>query len=463
MQELVNTIPSIPSIPLIPPVPSFQSSTQNTIFSALTPYIPWAIVPAWFFLLPSWSIIVGIIIFIIIVIICIAWVYRWYQHLCHQHRRKIVDKQCRSTPFDQSIFISMPSYRDTQCAETLFDLFEKAYCPFRITVGVCQQNAPIDEDIIVAYKKLAASGINDFSDRIRIIRLDAGEAKGPMYARHLIEKNLFRGEQFYMNVDSHMLFTPNWDKHLIEEWNICAQLSAKPVITMYPEDFKAHNRTIPMYNYEKTAGSYLRLKKFNEKTGVIEIEGPSFMRIPNTPVPSLFWAACFSFGPSSMVQEVPFDPYCDYVFFGEEISMAARLWTSGYDLYNPMKMHCYHMWERNRPTYLSQFNDNSNEKHKERQILEAAGYDRIKKILHMSNEPVTVLPPYGMGTVRPFEEYEKLIGIHMKDQKFTSTSGIMGLLDTASAQEILCKFGTWKNFENAKNTILKNMPGYFNK
>jgi hypothetical protein len=401
----------------------------------------------------------GIILIGLVGLVLFYYLYQWYRNSARQFRRKTVDKQCQNVPYDETIFISIPSYRDNQCAETILDLFEKAYCPFRITVGVCQQNAPVDEDVITHYRTLSQSALNDFSDRIRIIRIDSEEAKGPMYARHLIEKNLYRGEKYYMNIDSHMLFTPNWDKRLIEEWQVCAQWSAKPVLTMYPEDFKAHNRLLPMPNYETTVGSYLRFKKFNEKTGIIEIEGPSFVRKPSAPVLSLFWAACFSFGPGSMVTEVPFDPFCDYVFFGEEISMAARLWTSGYDLYNPTTMYCYHMWERNRPTYWQQFDDSSKKKHQERQQLEKLGYDRIKEVLNMSPEPVTVLPPHGMGSVRSFEAYENYIGIRMKSQKFTTLSGIMGLMDGASAQEILCKFGTWKNFENAKAMLSKSLVG----
>ena len=42
------------------------------------------------------------------------------------------------------------------------------------------------------------------------------------------------------------------------------------------------------------------------------------------PVPSPLWAAGFSFSDSSMLQEVPYDPLLPQLFFGEEISMAAR-------------------------------------------------------------------------------------------------------------------------------------------
>jgi hypothetical protein len=386
------------------------------------------------------------------------WARNKYNEWCQKNARRRIDQQCQSLDPEETIFVSIASYRDKECAETIYDLFEKAYCPFRISVGVCQQNySQVDEDVFEKYKQLAQKGTGDFSDRIRILRLDADEAKGPMYARHLIEKRLFRDERFYLITDSHMMFTPNWDQRIIEEWNACRMQSPKPILTMYPDDFKPHHRTIPPLNYDKAKGSYMRFKKFNEKTGVIEIEGPSFARKPPAPMLSMFWGACFSFGLSTMISEVPFDPHCDYVFFGEEISMGVRLWTSGYDFYNPTTMYVYHMWERNRPTFWQQFNDKSNAVHRERQQKEKEGYDRLQKVLGMSPEPVTVLPPYGLGTVRTMDDYERFIGISMRKKQFTSLSGIMGVVEKAPAHEILCKFGTWKNFERAKQMLSKEM------
>jgi [Skp1-protein]-hydroxyproline N-acetylglucosaminyltransferase len=40
---------------------------------------------------------------------------------------------------------------------------------------------------------------------------------------------------------------------------------------------------------------------------------------------SPLWAAGFSFSDSTMIQEVPYSSALPFLFFGEEISMAARL------------------------------------------------------------------------------------------------------------------------------------------
>lgn len=398
---------------------------------------------------------VGTIVVGIIVALVVWKVWKMWKEYCIQQHNKMVDTQCSMLPSNQTIFVSIPSYRDPQCADTIHDLFSKAYCPHRITVGVCQQNVEqTDEDILHAYESLAQKGThNNFSDRIRIVRMNAEDAKGPMYARHLIETKLFRGEMYYMVTDSHMMFTPNWDKKLIDELTLCERMSGKAVLTTYPEDFKPYHRSFPMANYDNAPGSYLRFKRFNEQYNQMELEGPQFVRKPATPILGMFWGGCLSFARSTMIQDVPFDPHCDFVFLGEELSMAARLWTHGYDLYHPREMIVYHMWERNRPTYWQLFNNNKDEAHRTRQALEAEGYKRIETLLRMRDAQSTLLPPYGLGTARTLEEYENLIGIKLRTRQIVSLSGIMGVPDRSSAADILCKFGTWKNFENAKKQL----------
>ena len=52
-----------------------------------------------------------------------------------------------------------------------------------------------------------------------------------------------------------------------------------------------------------------------------------------------------------MMQEVPYDVHLPYLFFGEEISMLARMWTRGWDLFAPPEPLVFHMWARaERPT-----------------------------------------------------------------------------------------------------------------
>ena len=50
--------------------------------------------------------------------------------------------------------------------------------------------------------------------------------------------------------------------------------------------------------------------------------------------------------------KVPYDATLEDLFFGEESSMAVRLWTSGWDFFSPSKLIGYHLWTRkHRPKF----------------------------------------------------------------------------------------------------------------
>lgn len=68
------------------------------------------------------------------------------------------------------------------------------------------------------------------------------------------------------------------------------------------------------------------------------------------PVPSLFWAAGFSFSTSKLFEEVPYIEL-PHLFFGEEIFMLLRMWTAGWDMFSPNDIAFSHQWSRGtRPT-----------------------------------------------------------------------------------------------------------------
>ena len=66
------------------------------------------------------------------------------------------------------------------------------------------------------------------------------------------------------------------------------------------------------------------------------------------PIPARFYSAHFAFASGQFVKEVPHDP--DYYFHGEEISIAVRAYTHGYDLFHPHKIIAWHEYTRKNRT-----------------------------------------------------------------------------------------------------------------
>ena len=106
---------------------------------------------------------------------------------------------------NETIFVSIPSYRDKDCKNTLRQLYESAKNPELIYVGVLTQNKDESESCVVN---------NNFTNNIRYLNIDYKEAKGPLYARIMIINKLFKNEKYFLLIDAHTKFVNNWDENL---------------------------------------------------------------------------------------------------------------------------------------------------------------------------------------------------------------------------------------------------------
>ena len=292
----------------------------------------------------------------------------------------------------ETVFVSVASYRDAECVQTLKSLFENAKHTDRVFAGVCEQNTSDAGEACVPA---------DFRwhDQVRRVSVPAREAKGPTYARYLCS-TLYRGETFFCQVDSHTRFAKNWDV------DAAAMLRAAPskraVLTHYPHAEKSGSG-VPVLcdsTFDETLG-------FPTFTAVTLAAG-------SAPKPVPFTAGGFVFGPGSMVRDVPFDPDLPHLFQGEELLYSARLWTSGYDFFTPTANLVFHHYDRRgKPKFWDDL---------DYAATQQATLAKVRKLLHGQ------LPGYahGMGTARSLQQYYKFAGIDMAKR-------------TTSSRERFCK------------------------
>jgi len=230
-----------------------------------------------------------------------------------------------------TIFVSVASYRDDQCKDTMIDIFANAEHPERIFIGLVQQNAFNDstEDCLPPHVAKQVP-----LHQIRPIRMSFKAARGPTWARY-IGANLNQGEDYFLQIDSHSFFEPRWDTRFIAMLH--RMPSPKPVISTYPLD-PAHrdrlNESFPA----------LCEGKFNGD-GVVAFQA-HIMGPPKRARPVPYASANLLFTLGRALREVPFDPYTPFLFHGEEVLYAARLWTAGYDIFTPDENLMYHVYGR---------------------------------------------------------------------------------------------------------------------
>jgi len=299
-----------------------------------------------------------------------------------------------AAPAKPRIFVNIASYRDPEWQWTVKDLFEKATDPDRIFVGTCWQFIA-DEDADCFTRSTRP-------EQCRSIDVDARESKGACWARHQVQK-LWRGEEYSLQIDSHMRFVPGWDERMIAMLARCP--SAKPVLSTYPPPYEPPDHFPADIVPTQYASGF-------SKEGILGLRsrGVSPKDAPAEPQPSAFCAAGFLFAEGGVIEEIPYDPYL--YFQGEEITLAARLYTHGWDVFTPNEVLIYHDYTKrtNRPRHW--------EDHRQWNRLNALAFARIRHLLGVETaadpEALNELERYGLGLKRSFEDYQAFSGIDFR-------------------------------------------------
>ena len=231
------------------------------------------------------------------------------------------------------IYISIASYRDPQLLPTLHDCLENADHPEDLVFGIAWQHAEEDTwDDLSEFRH---------DTRFRIIDINYKDSKGACWARSEIH-NLYGGEEYYLQLDSHHRFIKGWDTECIK---MIKQLQKKghkkPLLTAYISSFDPDNE--PLGRAQEPW--WMTFDRFIPEGAVFFLPAtiPNWQKL-KAPIPSRFLSAHFIFTLGQWCVEVPYDP--DYYFHGEEISLAVRSYTWGYDLFHPHKIIAWHEYTR---------------------------------------------------------------------------------------------------------------------
>ena len=296
------------------------------------------------------------------------------------------------------IYISIASYRDPQLLPTLHDCINNADNPEDLVFGIAWQHAEEDTwDDLSEFR-------ND--TRFRIVNIDYKDSKGACWARSEIHK-LYGGEDYYLQLDSHHRFIKGWDTECIK---MIKQLQKKgykkPLLTAYISSFDPDND--PGGRVQEPW--WMTFDRFIPEGAIFFLPAtiPDWKKL-KSPIPSRFLSAHFIFTLGQWCVEVPYDP--DYYFHGEEISLAVRSYTWGYDLFHPHKTIAWHEYTRKGRTKQwdddpDWVNKNTNAHKKNRALFGVDGECRCG----------LEFGPHDFGTERSLFQYEAYAGIRFRDR-----------------------------------------------
>ena len=232
------------------------------------------------------------------------------------------------------IAVSVASFRDSRCAETLRQMFLKADDPDSVVALVCEQNgeAPttptsLSESCLVGP---VANG------EVRVISIPASKATGPCTARARAA-TLWQGESLYLQVDAHTFFSRGWDT--IAREMVASAGDANCVFSTYAIDSSEDKETF----IEEDVPIINDLWRYMDN-GVLQ-QATSFHSPGQTP-PARSIGGGFFLAPGDVLANVPLDPNLDGLFQMEELLWASRLYTHGYDLRSPSHNLVAHVYNR---------------------------------------------------------------------------------------------------------------------
>ena len=292
---------------------------------------------------------------------------------------------------NETICIEIAAYKEFELLNTVHSALLQADNPNRIHFSICYQYDLKDD----YYELLKIP-------HCRIKYFKESETKGLCFARNHCQ-HLIEDEEYVLQIDAHMRFVKHWDTKMIEQ--LLGTKDKNAIISFYPsnckEDMMKLDLDDPVFDqpcsscvlcassfkdypcYFVTFTSYPR----NEKNGYLRnpyISGNNF----------------FTF---SRVHKVVYnDP--DMFFYADELAMALRLFTYGYNVYVPTESYIYHQYERKTqsfPKITTQMLDEDK---------------RFRRLVEVGEEEIN-LGEYGLGNQRTLAQYEAFSGIDFLNRK----------------------------------------------
>ena len=289
------------------------------------------------------------------------------------------------------IFVCIASYTDPELPRTLEDCIRNARWPQDLRFGICWQGDPAAPVPLDAFRA---------DPRFRFLDFSIEESQGGTWARSVAQR-LWEGEEFTLQIDSHMKFEPDWDARLLGM--VDALPSERPLLTVNSPTFW-YDPSGALHRETQRGVPTTRINSWNASSGWAPWGdyGPPVERFPAR---NRIITGNFVFTLGRWHEEVPQDP--QHYYWGEEFNLTVRSYTAGYDLYAPEEIVVWHMchfgagprrhWEKGRDVVNGK---------------SAIAYERLRRLLYrdeVEGEPED-LGVYGLGKVRTRRDYEIYAG-----------------------------------------------------
>ena len=293
----------------------------------------------------------------------------------------------------RSIFIQISSYHDYELERTIRDAIAKSTGDNKLCFGVhsifYDDNKWLDP-------------IRDIPN-VKLVESKAPDNLGIGLGRHFAHQ-FYNGQDYYFQIDAHSRFDYGWDAFLINEVQMHKNNGhEKPIITNYPKPYWYEGDEETKRKLIEPVTQFYWKYKDRFELHRQPMQGTVHNPIGNIHSISISGGCIFTEGEFLKPNKLIFAD-------GEEIFLAARAYTSGYDLFVPSQTFMYHLYSDRNSTGRNSRRLVTHDWVDETYRLEAISKEEINLVLRGDG----VTGEYRLGTERTLDEYGKFCGLDFR-------------------------------------------------
>jgi hypothetical protein len=296
---------------------------------------------------------------------------------------------------DKTIFINIPSYSDPEIWDTIEDFISKATNSSRVFFGITHQTFDLENDLLKSKTN---------SNNVKMDIIPAGSIIGCQPGRKNSHQ-FYDGQDYYLNMDSHMRAVENWDSLIIKDFEDLELKNGKSVMTGYVNSYDVNENGKSILNKETPWLFYM------SEDNVLNFKNNGVLQMcpkhgnHTEPVLSPYISGHFFFARGRYVERVNFVE--EITFTEEELFMAVRFFTAGYNIYIPSSTYVFHRYGRpNRRLIWEDFPE---------KFYSASEASKNFSVYILENNILS--EKNGLFTERTLEEFEKYASISFKTRE----------------------------------------------
>ena len=305
-----------------------------------------------------------------------------------------------------SIFIQIPAYRDFELPLTVSDCIRKASGKNQLHFGI--------HNCISFPEEVTLSNSTEVYAKISCSISIAPENIGLQQSRY-IANEFYDGEDYYLQIDSHMRFVENWDTILIEGILKYQEMGLpKPLMTQYPptygydDDLKEREIVVTDF-YQCGIWFGDNVRQFEDT--LIPTQMAMVMSDNCGFISSVSGGSIFTVGEFAKIKPNP-----KIAFWGEEPLIAARAFTHGFDLVMPFAHSMFHLYHSQQPFEKVRRHHVWQDHPEIWAKMDAESKEEYRKIFENRE-----IGEFALGIERTLDEYEEFAGLDFRNRKIVGT------------------------------------------